>query len=106
MTADRKCKKMNQTEFVEYLMATHDLSREEAKRMYQYVIQDIIRLVSGGTILSLNDFGTFELKIHKGHPIQFQKERMMIPDYPVFKFTASNALNKQIRSAVNCLIRT
>lgn len=37
------------------------------------------------------------MKTHKGHPVQFGSDRKLVKDYVVLKFSASDALNANLR---------
>lgn len=90
--------KMNKRDFIGYVAKKHGITRAQAEDMYETITGDIAELVSNGTKLSLMGFGVFELKHHKGHPIRFRDGVTAVEGYDVFRFTASNALNRTMRA--------
>ena len=62
------------------------------------MLAEIEHIVGSGGRLSLTGFGSFYAQMHKGHPVQFGGTVKKVHDYPVFKFSASNVLNKKLRT--------
>ena len=91
--------KMNKREFIAHMAEMNGVSEKQATDAYTMVMNSIQDAVASGVRLSLMGFGTFYLQTHKGHPVQFEGDTGTdrVHDYEVFKFSASNALNKRIR---------
>lgn len=96
-------KKLNKKGFVSYLARRNGTSFEAALRAYDMVVDGIISAAKEGMNLSLMGFGRFYLQEHSGHPVQFKDtdsnttHTVYMPKYKVFKFSASKALNSEIR---------
>lgn len=91
-------KKMNKRAFINYLAKTHNKSVEQVVEAYNMIIGGIIDVVKQGYVLSLMRFGVFRIQIHKGHPIQFNDKSSSVCKYKVFKFSAADVLNSDIRN--------
>lgn len=95
--------KLNKKGFVGYLARKNGTSFEAALRAYDMVVDGIISAAKEGMNLSLMGFGRFYLQEHSGHPVQFKDtdsnttHTVYTPKYKVFKFSASKALNSEIR---------
>lgn len=78
----------------------HARVSEEDLRMYYDAIETEIKIaVIGGARVSFTGFGSYYACLHRGHPVQFGGGSERVPDYRVFKFSASNVLNKILRAA-------
>lgn len=75
------------------------LSPEDVRKIYDVVVDLMKDVVCSGKDLSLTGFGSFTLKNHKGHPVQFEASGESVEDYVVLKFTASDVLMNDIRNA-------
>lgn len=89
--------KTSKTAFLNKVATTSGLDISTVTRVYTAMINEIQNTVCEGTSLSLTGFGTFYLQKHKGHPVQFEGKSTRVPDYWVFKFSASDVLNTRIR---------
>lgn len=89
---------MNRRDFIRYIAAKNNMTYKDARKACNAVVSGIRSAVCEGYELSLRGFGRFCLQIHKGHPTQFKSEEEPMPDYLVFKFTPSHAMNRNIRS--------
>lgn len=69
---------------------------EVVTTVYEGMIEETHDIVEMGKSLSLTGFGSFYLQRHKGHPVQFEKHAA-VKDYLVFKFSASDVLNRRFR---------
>lgn len=92
-------RKVNKNEFLEVIAAKNDMEVKDVKTIYDAIVDEIKAIVCNGQDLSLTGFGTFSLKKHKGHPVQFEAESDKVKDYVVLKFTASDVLMSRIRTA-------
>lgn len=89
--------KTSKTVFLKNVAAASGLDIDVITRVYTAMINEIQNTVCEGNSLSLTGFGTFYLQKHKGHPVQFEGKSNSVPDYWVFKFSASDVLNTRIR---------
>lgn len=89
--------KTSKAAFLSQVAETSGVSISTVTRVYTAMINEIQNIVCSGTSLSLTGFGTFYLQKHKGHPVQFEGKSTRVPDYWVFKFSASDVLNTRIR---------
>lgn len=91
--------KMNKNEFLSRIAKRNNLTLNDVKTVYDAIINELKIVVCSGQDLSLTGFGTFSLKKHKGHPVQFEAKSDVVNDYVVLKFTASDVLMSHIRAA-------
>lgn len=89
--------KMSKKEFLRKVAKDNDMTVSGLTAAYDAIIDGIKDVVSNGQSLSLTGFGVFYLHKHKGHPVQFEG-REDVPDYVVFKFSASDVLNRKFRA--------
>jgi nucleoid DNA-binding protein len=89
--------KTSKTAFLNQVARASGVDISTVTRVYTAMINEIQSIVCDGTSLSLTGFGTFYLQKHKGHPVQFEGKSTRVPDYWVFKFSASDVLNTRIR---------
>lgn len=89
--------KVNKSKFLAYAAAKHQMDVADLSKVYDVIVSSISDLTSQGHELSLTGFGVFSVKVHKGHPVQFGSSQSNVKDYPVLKFSASDALNRKIR---------
>lgn len=103
-----KPNKVNKDEFLERvtLRLQRELPAEEAGQrgrlfsvpdVYEAMIAETKAIVQAGDRLSLTGFGSYYAQTHKGHPVQFGSQTEKVGDYRVFKFSASNVLNRELR---------
>ena len=76
----------------------------DVEKVYDAFINEIESMTLSGKDVVLKGFGTFSLKMHKGHPVQvdFNKKRdggesKSISDYVVFKFSSSQGFTERLR---------
>lgn len=74
--------------------------RDLVGMIYKAAIAELEDVMVSGTKLSLTGFGSFYMKEHKGHPVQFWDETGNINNYMVFKFSASDVLNRRLRARI------
>lgn len=89
--------KMNKSQFLAYVSETSGIDRKELARSYSAIVDGIASLTAQGYELSFTGFGVFQMKTHKGHPVQFGADRKLVKDYVILKFSASDALNAKLR---------
>lgn len=89
--------KVSKRELIKKMAKDNNMSVAKATRCYDLVIGEIIDTIIENKQVNLSGFGNFYLQKHKGHPVQFESADQKVDDYVVFKFTASDTLNQQIR---------
>lgn len=89
--------KINKNDFFDRVAERGQTETETVKSVYNAIVGEITDIVCAGHNLSLTGFGTFSLKIHRGHPVQFKGKDKIVGDYPILKFTASDVLMSKIR---------
>ena len=90
--------KINKNEFLKSVAEKTNKPVSEVRDIYDAIVDEIQVVVCAGQGLSLTGFGTFALKSHKGHPVQFEAKSDKVQDYVVLKFTASDVLMSRIRN--------
>ena len=89
--------KVNKNEFIDIIAKDKNMDAGTVKTVYDAIIGTLTDIVCDGQSLSLTGFGTFSLKEHKGHPVQFEAKTESVGNYKVLKFTASDVLMSRIR---------
>lgn len=89
--------KVNKNEFLGEIAEKTGLESNVVKTVYNAFVDEIRSVVCQGKDLSLTGFGSFSLKKHKGHPVQFEAKTDKVKDYVVLKFAASDVLMSNIR---------
>lgn len=103
-----KSKKINKDEFLERVNVRlrNSAAEDTAVRcrngysvedVCSAIFEEIKAIVLDGDRLSITGFGSFYSQTHKGHPVQFGRKTDKVHDYRVFKFSASNVLNRALR---------
>lgn len=64
---------------------------------YEAYETEVVESVARGEKVSLTGFGSYCLRTHKGHPVQFGTVESRVDDYQVFRFVPSNVLNRRVR---------
>lgn len=90
-------RKINKNEFLSAVAKRSGLSVSVVKAVYVAFVEEIKNVVCHGYDLSLTGFGSFVLKKHKGHPVQFEAKTDAVKDYVVLKFAASDVIMTEIR---------
>jgi nucleoid DNA-binding protein len=90
-------RKVNKNEFLSAIAEKTGLDITLVKAVYTALVDEIRVVVCRGEDLSLTGFGSFTLKKHKGHPVQFEAKSDKVKDYVVLKFAASDVLMSNIR---------
>ncbi len=91
--------KISKNEFLANVARKHDMSVEDITTAYNAIVDGICDTVTEGKSLSLTGFGSFYLQRHKGHPVNFEGKAAEVKDYVIFKFSASDVLNRRFRDA-------
>lgn len=89
--------KVNKEKFLSRVAKRAGISKSVVRKVYYAMIAEIEWIAQNEDKLTLTGFGTFYVQRHKGHPVQFGTRSTNVSDYLVFKFSASNVLNKRIR---------
>lgn len=96
--------RMNRSEFIARIAKNKDMSVSDVEKAYNMIIDEIISVVKEGYRLNLMGFGSYYKQLHKGQPVQFKQDDDRMPDYEVFKFSASNTLNQSLRKKGECVV--
>jgi nucleoid DNA-binding protein len=88
--------KVSKKQFLADVATRVGLPVETVTSVYDGMLEETHDIVDSGKSLSLTGFGSFYLQKHKGHPVQFDKHDK-VPDYLVFKFSASDVYNRRFR---------
>lgn len=91
-------RKVNKNELLESIAKKNNMPIADVKRHHEAFVEEVKNIVCSGQDLSLTGFGTFSLKKHKGHPVQFEAKSDTVQDYVVLKFAASDVLMSRIRA--------
>ena len=89
--------KINKNEFLDRIAKKNGIPLADVKCVYNAIIDEFKTVMCSGSELSLTGFGTFSLKKHKGHHVQFDSK--VVDDYMVLKFRPSAVLMAKIRDA-------
>jgi nucleoid DNA-binding protein len=73
-----------------------DMPVDVVTKVFNACVDRTKNIVADGSTLTITGFGSFYLQRHKGHPVQFEGHGE-VPDYVVFKFSASDVLNRRFR---------
>lgn len=90
--------KVTRREILESMSAKSGLSLAESHRAYDSFVDSIVDAVLAGKYVSLTGFGNFYLQVHKGHPVQFERDSTSVPDYALLKYSASDIINQRLRN--------
>lgn len=89
--------KVNKNDFYERVAERGQVETDTVKTVCEAIVRELTDIVCSGSNLSLTGFGTFLLKMHQGHPVQFKSKDKTVSAYPILKFTASDVLMSKIR---------
>lgn len=89
--------KVSKGAFLEKVAERSGVPDDVVSAVYHTMISEIEDIMRSNEKLCLTGFGTFSLQRHKGHPVQFETEEPVVSDYVVFKFSASNVMNRKFR---------
>lgn len=90
--------KINKNDFLQLVSNRTGKEVAVVKEVYDAIVEQMKESVCAGCDVSLTGFGSFALKKHKGHPVQFEAKSDIVSDYYVLKFTVSDVLMSRIRS--------
>lgn len=89
--------KIGTSEFLKYISKQSGIDIAELRVVYKLIVNGIIDLVCKGNRIMFREFGVFSLKLHKGHPVQFEQGNKRVDGYVILKFAASDILTERIR---------
>lgn len=95
-------RKVNRNEFLCRIARKADMPLEDVREVYNTFCDEMQSVLCGGCDLSLTGLGTFAMRKHKGHPVQFDAKDGSIKDYMVLKFVPSGVLVTKIREGLEC----
>lgn len=95
-----KQQKVNKNDFLGRVARKHNMDARTVREVYDSIVDELTEIVCDDQSLSLTGFGTFSLKQHKGHPVQFGAKVNEVDTYKVLKFTASDVLTSRIRHRI------
>lgn len=97
----------NKSDIIEHLGDSIGVTRGEANRVLEAVINVILEELAAGKSVSLRGFGTFQLKRAKailGRNPSNPNEVIMIPERAMLRFRPSGALRTAVNSVpVDCV---
>lgn len=91
--------KINKDEFIARAAERCDVSVSNLNRAYDAFVETAAEVAKDGKTLALTGFGKFYVQRHKGHPVQFGDRAGEVDPYVVYKFSASNVFNNELRKA-------
>lgn len=94
--------RVNKKDLINMVQANLEQRMEIAEGVAETVVNEmldvIVECLKQDKSILLLGFGTFNTKLHKGHPVAFGKNDMVLDDYRYVKFVASSVLAKKLRS--------
>ena len=96
-------RKINKNEFISTVAKKNRIPVADVRLVYEAIIAEIKTTVCAGKELSLTGFGTFSLKKHKGHPVQFEAKTDTVKDYLILRFAPSDSMMTRIRESGNAV---
>lgn len=91
--------KVNKNAFLQAVAEQVDMPVADVKKVWDAVVDGALHVLCSGRDLSMAGFGMFGLRVHKGHPIQFdQTPETRIKDYIVLRFTPSDVFMDEVRA--------
>ncbi len=90
--------KVNKNDFLKRVAKKTCMNPAAVRDVFDAMIDEGKTVLCSGGELSLSGFGTFSLREHKGHPVQFEAKTEAVNDYIVLKFSPSDVLMAKIRS--------
>lgn len=98
--------KISKREFCRRVAKRSGMKIYQVENVYASMLEEIGDIAGSGDVLALSGFGVFYVQKHKGHMVQFGQSEHKIQDYAVFKFSASNAFNRQLRKRSAVVVPT
>ena len=94
--------RVSRREFVQRIARRTSQPIDSVQEVYDAMLEEIIELTTKGYNVTFTGFGRFYTQPHKGHRVRFADPEgdTEVPDYMTLKFSATSAINKQIKDAV------
>lgn len=101
-TAKPRAPRVSRREFVQRIARRTNQPVDGVQQVYDAMVAEIIELTTKGYNVTFTGFGRFYTQPHKGHRVRFADPdgTTEVPDYMTLKFSATSAINKQIKEAV------
>ena len=94
--------RVSRREFVQRIARRTNHAVGDVQDVYDAMLEEIVELTTKGYNVTFTGFGRFYTQPHKGHRVRFADPDgdTQVPDYMTLKFSATSAINKQIKDAV------
>ena len=92
--------RVHNKEFFRGVVARVHLPEEVISEVYQAMIEEMLEIFGRGEYLVLRGLGLFYPQIHRGHQVQFAKDKSKIDNYAVMKFSSKRDVNKRLGEAL------
>ena len=89
--------KIKKRDIINRIAKETGVSNVQVKKICDMFIAIIKDELCKGREVSISGFGSFFIRRHKGHPVQFGAKDGEIKDYPVVRFTASKVFAAYIK---------
>ena len=96
-SAARTRAKVNKNELLRRAASRAGMPMSDMRTAFHALVDEAVAALCRGEEVSVAGFGTFGVKGHKGHPVQFGAGAGGIPDYVVVRFVPSDVLTAYIR---------
>lgn len=91
--------KVNKNAFLQAVSDQVGIPVADVRKVWDAIVDGMLHVLCSGRDLSMAGFGMFSLRVHKGHPIQFdQTPETRINDYIVLRFTPSDVFMDSVRA--------
>lgn len=91
-------KRLNRNEFLRRVARRSDTPVSKVRAIYGAMYDEMLEAFVAGNEVCLAGFGTFVLRQHKGHPVNFKAKSGTVKNYMVLKFIPSSGMVSKIRS--------
>lgn len=98
------CVKISKKVFLNRLCEKKACTLKEASDIYEVFIDTLRDELLNGNEVIFSGFGSFALRLHKGHKIRFARGDDNIDDYLMLKFQLSPTFNKKYLKSNEMLI--
>ena len=96
---------------IDHLRTEFDMQKDEATAIFDCLVDKVRADLESGKTVNIKNFGTFSVKVHKGHKVQDVNTRIgetsgevslrEISDYNVVKFVPARALKEIVNGGVS-----
>ena len=101
---DSDCVKVTKRTFLNRICEKNACTFKEASDIYDIFIDTLRDMILSGDEVVFQGFGSFCLKLHKGHKVWFARGDDSIDDYLTLKFQPSPTFNKKYLKSDNALL--